>query len=131
MSQIDVSIKLRPIRFLFLVSPTDIKSLQKIFEINTCLWGGMYNPIIPFFKRVPTWWDRKPKSFYSARKILDYNLDFFEPVVKTMKELIIEGRTQEDVINFSEYPDFYPASTPERRRDSLAQWYQVYKKKLR
>jgi len=57
-------------------------------------------------------------------------LDFFEPVVNTMNELIIEGRTQEEVIEFGEYPDFYPASTPERRRDSLAQWYHVYKNKL-
>ena len=79
MDQIDISTKLRPIRFLYLVRPSDSKSLQKIIEINTCLWGGMYNPIIPYFKKVPNWWDRKHKSFYNARRILDYNLDFFEP----------------------------------------------------
>ena len=57
-------------------------------------------------------------------------LDFFEPVVKIMKEQITEGRTQEEVVAFDGYPDFYPAATPERRRDSLAQWYHVYKNKL-
>lgn len=77
--QIDVSIRLRPIRFAFLVRPTDSIKLQRIFEVNTCLWGGMYNPIIPYFKKVPNWWDRNSKNFYSARKIIDYHLDFFEP----------------------------------------------------
>lgn len=79
MNQIYVSIRLRPIRFLYLISPSDSENLQNIFKINTCLWGGMYNPIVPYFKKVPNWWDREHKSFYSARKILDYHIDFFEP----------------------------------------------------
>jgi len=57
-------------------------------------------------------------------------LDFFEPVAKAMKKLISEGRTQEEVIGFDGYPRFYASETPERRRDTLAQWYQVYKAKL-
>lgn len=58
-------------------------------------------------------------------------LDFLVPVTKTMKELIAEGRKREDVIGFDGYPEFYPSETPERRRDSLLQWYRVYKDKLR
>jgi len=57
-------------------------------------------------------------------------LDFFEAVAKMMKELIAEGRTQEEVVGFDGYPEFYSSETPERRRDTLAQWYQVYKAKL-
>jgi cyclase len=57
-------------------------------------------------------------------------LDFFEPVAKTMKELIAGGRTLEEVVSFDGYPEFYASETPERRRDTLAQWYQVYKAKL-
>ena len=56
-------------------------------------------------------------------------LDFFEPVAQTIKKLILEGQTREEVIEFDGYPEFYATETPERRRDSLAQWYQVYKKK--
>ena len=62
-------------------------------------------------------------------KIRTY-LDFFEPLAKTMKDLIREGRTQEEVVEFDGYPDFYPPRTPEWRRDTFIQWYQVYKKKL-
>lgn len=57
-------------------------------------------------------------------------LDFFEPVARTMKELIAGGRTLEEVVNFDCYPEFYASETPERRRDTLAQWYRVYKTKL-
>ena len=57
-------------------------------------------------------------------------LDFFERVVKIIKELIAEGRTQEEVVTFDAYPEFYASETPERRTDTLAHWYQVYKAKL-
>jgi cyclase len=57
-------------------------------------------------------------------------LDFLEPVADTMKKLILEGRTREEVVEFEGYPEFYASETPERRRDTLAQWYHVYKVKL-
>lgn len=57
-------------------------------------------------------------------------LEFFEPVARIMKELITEGRSQVEVVRFDGYPEFYASETPERRRDTLIQWYQVYKAKL-
>ena len=79
MNNIRVDIRLRPIRFGFLVRPNDAKNILKIFCINTCLWGGMYNPIIPFFKRVPSWWERYGYRFENAKQIINGYLDFFEP----------------------------------------------------
>ena len=57
-------------------------------------------------------------------------LDFFESVAKIMKEQINEGRTQKEIVEYDGYPDFFPPRTPEWRRDSLTQWYQVYKSNL-
>ena len=79
MNNIRVDIRLRPIRFGFLVRPDDAKNVLEIFRINTCLWGGMFNPIIPFFKRVPSWWERHGFRFENARQIINGYLDFFEP----------------------------------------------------
>jgi len=79
MGSINVNIRLRPIRFVFLVRPDDKKRTLDIFRINTCLWGGKYNPIIPFFKRLPTWWERKGYRFENAKQIINGYLDFFEP----------------------------------------------------
>ena len=79
MSSISVNIRLRPIRFAFLVRPNDNKRTIKIFRINNCLWGGKFNPIIPFFKRLPPWWERKGYRFENAKQIINGYLDFFEP----------------------------------------------------
>ncbi|BFO30620.1 hypothetical protein KoxyNG13_010930 [Klebsiella pasteurii] len=49
MAHISAVVTLRPIRFAFLVKPNDNQRLLKIFQINTCLWGGKFNPIILFW----------------------------------------------------------------------------------
>jgi len=79
MEKIDINVRLRPIRFGFLVRPTDGRSLRNIFEVNTCLWGGLFNPIIPFLSKVPPWWERHGIRFDSAKQIMNGYLDFFEP----------------------------------------------------
>ena len=79
MSHISVHVRLRPVRFAFLVRPDDGKRTLDIFRVNTCLWGGKYNPIIPCLQRVPTWWDRHGHRFETAEQIVNGYLDFFEP----------------------------------------------------
>lgn len=79
MSHISAVVRLRPIRFAFIVRPDDKKRVLQIFQINTCLWGGKYNPIVPYFKRVPKWWDRNGHNFETAAQIINGYLDFFEP----------------------------------------------------
>ncbi len=79
MGNININTRLRPIRFAFLVRPNDRKRTLEIFRTNTCLWGGQYNPIIPFFKRLPPWWERKGYRFENAKQIINGYLDFFEP----------------------------------------------------
>ncbi|MBB5535054.1 hypothetical protein [Rhizobium giardinii] len=79
MSHISVTVRLRPVRFAFLVRPTDTAALLEIFRINTCLWGGKYNPIIPSIKQIPRWWDRHGRVTETAPQVLNGYLDFFEP----------------------------------------------------
>ncbi len=79
MSHIDVHVRLRPVRFAFLVQPDDRKLTLEIFHVTTSLWGGRYNPIIPCFKEVPTWWDRHNHRFETAEQIVNGYVDFFEP----------------------------------------------------
>ena len=79
MNNIRVDIRLRPIRFGFLVRPDDAENVLEIFRINTCLWGGMFNPIIPFLECVPSWWERFPIGSENAKQIINGYLDFFEP----------------------------------------------------
>jgi hypothetical protein len=105
---------LRPIRLAFLVEPGDSKTLQRVFEINTCLWGGRFNGVIPVFQRTPRWWDRLPGARASAREIVSGYLAAFEPdfVVATRPGLettvsVEEGRViqMDDVLSVSDGGD--------------------------
>lgn len=75
-----VSVKLRPIKFAFLVNPNDTKSLARALEINASLWGGSYNPIIPTFQRIPAVWRKKGDIFgHTSKTILKGYVDAFNP----------------------------------------------------
>lgn len=89
MKKVNIDISLRPVRFAFLVRPNDEKRLLEIFRISTCLWGGIYNPIIPYFKKVPLWWEKYGFRFDNAIQIMNGYLDFFEPdfIVETEEGL--------------------------------------------
>ena len=74
-----VKVKLRPIKLAFLVNPNDKESLLKAIEINTFLWGGMYNPIIPTYRRIPSKWKDDPFEIPSAKSVVSGYLDNFDP----------------------------------------------------
>lgn len=75
-----VNVKLRPIKLAFLVNPKDKESLLKAIEINTFLWGGMYNPIIPTYKQISSKWKEFPdEKNISAKSVVSGYLDNFDP----------------------------------------------------
>jgi hypothetical protein len=76
---------LRPVRIGYLVNPTDLESLRKILQINTCLWGGIYNPIIPAFERAPKRWRDRPWTPRGV-DITEGYIRFFEPDVLVESE---------------------------------------------
>src|ERR1700760_2281529 len=74
------SIRTRPIRIGFLVNPRSFASVRRCLRLNTCLWGGIYNPIIPVFDRAPDRWRLlhfRPRGLDIARGYMR----FFEPDV--------------------------------------------------
>jgi hypothetical protein len=105
MSQISAQVRLRPIRFGFLVRPDAMQQALKVFHVNTCLWGGKYNPVIPYIKQVPKWWDRHGHRFETAEQIVNGYLDFFEPdfLVETEKGMSQElGYEPDRVVQLSD-----------------------------
>jgi hypothetical protein len=84
--------RLRPLRFAFLVRPNDLSTLNRIFEINTCLWGGRFNGIIPVYQKTPSSWTQRPMRAPAARDIVEGYLDAFEPdFVVTPDEALSKG----------------------------------------
>lgn len=81
MPSLNGELKLRPIRIGFLVRPSDLSSLRKVFQICSCLWGGMYNPIIPVSRTRPLAWRQGHGTRPPGRQLaMDY-VRFFEPDV--------------------------------------------------
>ena len=74
-----VKVTLRPIKLAFLVNPNDRESLLKAIEINTFLWGGTYNPIIPTYERIPSAWKVPPYDNPTAKSVVSGYLDNFDP----------------------------------------------------
>ena len=74
-------LKLRPTRIGFLVRPSDRSNLRKVFQICSCLWGGMYNPIIPVSRSLPVAWRRHNRGRLSGRQLAMGYIRFFEPDV--------------------------------------------------
>ena len=108
MGNINLKLRLRPIRFGFIVRPNDKENINKIFKINTCLWGGQYNPVIPYFNHLPDWWTRGNFRFDNAKQVINGYLDFFEPdfIVETENGLSKSlGFSSGRVIQFS---DIFP-----------------------
>ena len=74
-----IKVKLRPIKLAFLVHPNDKESLLKAIEINTFLWGGTYNPIIPTCNCIPPNREGLPSNNPSAQNVISGYLDNFDP----------------------------------------------------
>ena len=74
------SVTLRPVRLGFLVPPDDFVLVRRVMRLCSCLWGGRYNPIIPFFEDVRPRWIGPCLRAEGAEIARGY-IDFFEPDV--------------------------------------------------
>lgn len=57
---------------------------------------------------------------------VETQLAFFRGVRREMKRLIAEGASTEEAVRHDGYPEFYGSETPERRDNSLRQFYRFW-----
>ena len=82
MTTLSASLTLRPTRIGFLVRPDDSTSLRRIFQVCTCLWGGVHCPIIPVSATLPeAWKERHGLRNPDPIDIANGYVRFFEPDV--------------------------------------------------
>jgi hypothetical protein len=81
MSDLSAEIQLRPTRIGFLVHPADLASVRRIMRACACLWGGVYNPIIPVFNKPPTEWKSEVHERFKGAAVAKGYVRFFEPDV--------------------------------------------------
>ena len=77
MASVHVNVRLRPIKLAFLIDPSDTDSILRAIELNTCLWGGTFNPLIPTYRRLP----KRFKEFgrLNGKKLVEGYLNAFDP----------------------------------------------------
>jgi hypothetical protein len=81
MTSLSAKISLRPTRIGFLTRPTDLASVRAIMRACICLWRGIYNPIIPVFKKPPKEWNPEPHERFRGIEVAKGYVRFFEPDV--------------------------------------------------
>lgn len=105
MAQVTVELKLRPVKFAFLIDPTDEASLLEVIRTNSFLWGGAFNPIIPVLGEVSDGWkDRTDEQNPTSKKIIQGYLDAYDPdiVITFREDLWTSKYGDRDIVPFSE-----------------------------
>jgi len=69
----------RPVKIGFIVKHNNIEDIVKASELNTLLWGGIYNPLIPVSKDVN----------FTKQLIRLFNIDILFPISKTREVEIL------------------------------------------
>lgn len=73
------NIKVRPIKFAMLIEPNDARQIRDAIRLASCLWGGIYFPIIPLYKRSPKVWLDEFPGRASAHEVIKGYIDAFSP----------------------------------------------------
>lgn len=71
----------RPIKIGFVVDPNDAQAVRTAIEVNSFLWGGEFNPLIPFYSRRPRNWSGLPLARFDRHSVFDGYLTLFDPDV--------------------------------------------------
>ncbi|MBN2315094.1 MAG: hypothetical protein JXM79_14285 [Sedimentisphaerales bacterium] len=141
MRLISVNRACRPIRLAFLVRPGNQGDFLRAIEINTVIWGGIYNPIIPFYKRAPQVWKDHKFGNPTSVEILRGYISTFQPdfMVKPddcsiPPDIFPEKRTisPKDVLSPPLPQEYSPTRSPVRFGvDMTDVYHEVYSKVFR
>ena len=73
-----IEVKLRPIRFAYLVDPNDGTQVRQSIQAVSSLWAGSFSPIVPIFGRTPQTWREGHLAAPSAKEIVLGYIDAFD-----------------------------------------------------
>jgi hypothetical protein len=75
----DITITLRPIKFAFLINPAERHILDRVVLANLFVWGGLHNPIVPIYGKLPPYWSDFPTRRLRPAEICKGYLRMFDP----------------------------------------------------
>ncbi|MFZ2188778.1 MAG: hypothetical protein WAV73_04415 [Candidatus Moraniibacteriota bacterium] len=94
-----ITVKNRPVKMAFLADINKKADIREIIRLNSSLWGGSYNPIIPLFKKRPAYWsDKILKHQPSVKDIALGYVKAFDPDVVVYKGALPEYIKKLDLV---------------------------------
>jgi len=75
------NIKVRPLKLALLVEPNSALQVRQAICLACSLWGGMFFPIIPMYRRMPASWRDGPIRAPRAKDVVLGYIDAFDPDV--------------------------------------------------
>lgn len=73
-----INLRLRPIRFCFFINSSKRSEILEAIQINSFLWGGRFNPIIPITNQIPKVW-KKSIFRQNMQNIIEGYIDAYDP----------------------------------------------------
>jgi hypothetical protein len=74
-----LDIKVRPLKFALLVDSGSASQVRDAIQLASSLWGGLYFPIVPMYKRTPASWRTNSIKVPLAKDVVQGYLDAFDP----------------------------------------------------
>lgn len=111
LSNSTVHLSLRPIRFGMLVDPQRPRTVQQGIELNTALWGGQFNPLIPVLKRLPGAWKASVYGQLTGPELTAGYVEAFDPDILVVCDGVNAksvGAGNREVITVEELLGDYP-----------------------
>jgi hypothetical protein len=139
---LSASVYLRPTRIGFLVRPDDMAAVRNVMQVCACLWGGIFNPIIPVGTALPEAWREEHSREISGSDLARGYIRFFEPdvFVEAQDGLAAEaglpatefGLSEPRTIPISVYADSNPDRAPRPFGTNVSHIYQdLYERDFR
>jgi hypothetical protein len=75
----DITVTLRPIKFAFLVNPAERDILERVVLASLFQWGGLHNPIVPVYGKLPQYRSDIPTRRKLPAEICKGYLRMFDP----------------------------------------------------
>ena len=76
-----IDIKTRPLKLAYLINPNNSRQVREAIHVSSTLWGGVFFPIIPLYKRMPDTWKENPIRTPVAKDIMLGYINSFDPDV--------------------------------------------------
>ncbi|MDB5992823.1 MAG: hypothetical protein JWQ10_4226 [Herbaspirillum sp.] len=112
-----VDIKVRPLKLALLIDPGSANQVRDAIQLASSLWGGMFFPIIPIYRRMPASWRESAIKAPLAKDVVQGYLDAFDPDVLVQFSAELPAYIKESQLQIIKPKDIWEGRSRNREID--------------